>query len=170
MIIASRMIAITVKAVLCEGRVQYCLLESTSYRSRFAVLAGTVSCCAIVAAVAPRQLAGMKTVGISLVAPTDAERWYSPGKRDYVDNSRRSGIIPPMILTLDAKRRLTLPTSLVSAQPGDNFEAVFDPEEDAVIFRRLSKNTNWLTVLKGCPVKMDDLPPRRREFPKRLKL
>jgi hypothetical protein len=112
----------------------------------------------------------MKTVGISLVAPTDAERWYSPGERDYVDNSRRSGIIPPMILTLDAKRRLTLPTSLVSAQPGDNFEAVFDPEEDAVIFRRLSKNTNWLTVLKGCPVKMDDLPPRRREFPKRLKL
>jgi hypothetical protein len=75
-----------------------------------------------------------------------------------------------MILTLDAKRRLTLPASLVSAQPGDNFEAVFDPEEDAVIFRRLSKNTNWLTVLKGCPVKMDDLPPRKREFPKRLKL
>jgi len=67
---------------------------------------------------------------------------------DQVDNLRRSGIIPPMILTLDAKRRLTLPASLVSAQPGDNFEAVFDPEE----------------------VKMDDLPPRRREFPKRLKL
>ena len=94
----------------------------------------------------------------------------APGDGDYVDNSRRSGIIPPMILTLDAKRRLTLPTNLVSAQPGDNFEAVFDPEEDAVIFRRLSKNKNWLTVLKGCPVKMDDLPPRRREFPKRLKL
>jgi hypothetical protein len=83
---------------------------------------------------------------------------------------RRRGMIPLMILTLDAKRRLTLPASLVSAQPGDNFEAIFDPEEDAVIFRRLSKNTNWLTVLKGCPVKMDDLPPRRREFPKRLKL
>ena len=94
----------------------------------------------------------------------------SPGEGDFVDNSRRSGIIPPVILTLDAKRRLTLPASLVSAQPGDNFEAIFDPEEDAVIFRRLSKNTNWLAVLKGCPVKMDDLPPRRREFPKRLKL
>jgi len=39
-----------------------------------------------------------------------------------------------MILTLDAKRRLTLPASLVSARPGDNFEAVFDPEEDAVIW------------------------------------
>lgn len=97
-------------------------------------------------------------------------RGIAPGEGDYIDNPRRSGTIPPMILTLDAKRRLTLPTSLVSAQPGDNFEAVFDPEEDAVIFRRLSKNTNWLTVLKGCPVKMDDLPPRRREFPKRLKL
>jgi hypothetical protein len=75
-----------------------------------------------------------------------------------------------MILTLDAKRRLTLPASLVPAQPGDHFEAVFDPEEDAVIFRRLSKNTDWLTVLKGCPVKIEDLPPRRREFPKRLAL
>jgi len=75
-----------------------------------------------------------------------------------------------MILTLDAKRRLTLPANLVSARPGDNFEAVFDPEEDAVIFRRLSKNTNWLAVLKRCPVKMDDPPPRSREFPKRLKL
>jgi homoserine dehydrogenase len=27
-------------------------------------------------------------------------------------------------------------------------------------------NADWLTILKGCPVKMDDLPPRRREFPK----
>jgi hypothetical protein len=44
-----------------------------------------------------------------------------------------------MILTLDAKRRLTLPASLVP-------------------------------VLKACPVKMDDPPPRRSEFPKRLKL
>jgi hypothetical protein len=94
----------------------------------------------------------------------------APEEGDYVDNPRRGGIIPPMILTLDGKRRLTLPATLVSAQPGDNFEAVFDPEEDAVIFRRLSKKSNWLTVLKGCPVKMDDLPPRRREFPKRLKL
>ena len=75
-----------------------------------------------------------------------------------------------MILTLDAKRRLTRPASLVSAQPGDNFEAIFDPEEDAVIFRRLSKKTNWLTVLNGCPVTMDDLAPRRREFPRPRKL
>jgi hypothetical protein len=75
-----------------------------------------------------------------------------------------------MILTLDAKRRLTLPSSLVAAQPGDHFEAEFDVEEDAIVFRRLAKNADWLTILKGCPVKMDDLPSRRREFPKRLKL
>jgi hypothetical protein len=47
--------------------------------------------------------------------------------------------------------------------------AIIEPT-DAVIFRRLSKNTNWLTVLKGCPLKMDDLPQRKRELPKRLKL
>ena len=75
-----------------------------------------------------------------------------------------------MILTLDAKRRLTLPASLLPAQPGDHFQAEFDPEEDAVVFRRIAKNADWLSVLKACPVKMDDLPPRRREFPKRLEL
>ena len=83
--------------------------------------------------------------------------------------ARYGAIILPMILTLDLKRRLTLPASLVPAQPGDHFEAEFDAEEDAVIFRRISKNVDWLSVLKGCPVKMDDLPPRRREFPKRLR-
>ena len=75
-----------------------------------------------------------------------------------------------MILTLDAKRRLTLPASLLPAQPGDHFQAEFDPEEDAVVFRRIAKNTDWLSVPKACPVKMDDLPPRGREFPKRPKL
>jgi hypothetical protein len=87
-----------------------------------------------------------------------------------VDNPRSGGIVPPMILTLDAKRRLTLPASLVPARPGDHFRAEFHPEEDAVVFRRIAKNSDWLKVLKACPVKMDDLPPRRREFPKRLKL
>jgi hypothetical protein len=75
-----------------------------------------------------------------------------------------------MILILDAKRRLTLPASLVLAQPDDHFRAEFDPEEDAVVFRRIAKKADWLNVLKACPVKMDDLPPRRRGFPKRLKL
>ena len=75
-----------------------------------------------------------------------------------------------MILTLDGKRRLTLPATLVSAQPDDHFQAEFDPEEDAVVFRRLPKRADWLTVLKSCPVKMDDLSPRRREYPERLKV
>jgi hypothetical protein len=75
-----------------------------------------------------------------------------------------------MILTLDAKRRLTLPASLVPAQPGDHFQAEFDPDEDAVVLRRIARNADWLNVLKACPVRMDDLPSRRREFLKRLKL
>ena len=75
-----------------------------------------------------------------------------------------------MILTLDAKRRLTLPASLSTARPGDHFKAEFDPEEDALVFRRIAKHADWLEVLKECPVEMDDLPPRRREHPKRLKL
>jgi hypothetical protein len=75
-----------------------------------------------------------------------------------------------MILTLDSKRRLTVPASLVPAQPGDHFIAEFDAEEDAIVFRRIAKRPNWLAVLKSCPVKMDDLPARSREYPKRRKL
>jgi hypothetical protein len=75
-----------------------------------------------------------------------------------------------VILTLDAKRRLTIPASLSPAQPGDHFKAEFDSEEDAIVFRRIAKHADWLAVLKACPVKMDDLPTRSREYPKRLKL
>jgi hypothetical protein len=68
-----------------------------------------------------------------------------------------------MILVLDAKRRLTLPASLLPAEPGDYFEADFDAEEDAVVFRRLSKSKDWLSVMKECPVSMDDLPSRSKD-------
>jgi hypothetical protein len=73
-----------------------------------------------------------------------------------------------MILTLDSKRRLTIPASLAPAKPGDYFKAEFDPEEDTIVFRRISTRPNWLKVLKECPVSMDDLPARSVEFPKRL--
>ena len=75
-----------------------------------------------------------------------------------------------MILTLDAKRRLTLPASLAPTQPGDHFKAEFDPAEDTLVFRRVAAKGNWLDVLKACPGSMDDLPPRRRVRPKRRKL
>ena len=75
-----------------------------------------------------------------------------------------------MILTLDAKRRVTFPASLAPAKPGDHFKAEFDPEEDTLTFRRVARKGDWLEILKACPVSMDDLPPRRRTLPKRPKL
>jgi len=75
-----------------------------------------------------------------------------------------------MIVALDSKRRLTVPVALAPTAPGDYFEAQFDPEEDTLVFRRIAKNSDWLAVLKACPVSMDDVPPRRREFPRRRKL
>jgi hypothetical protein len=66
-----------------------------------------------------------------------------------------------MIVTLDAKRRLTVPAVLAPASPGDYFDARFDAEEGAFVFRRLAGKKNWLTVLKACPVSPDDVPPRR---------
>ena len=77
---------------------------------------------------------------------------------------------PTMILKLDAKRRLTVPASLMPASPGDHFTAEFDAEEDAIVFRRIPNRADWLDVLKSCPVSMDDLPHRSREYPKRPEL
>jgi len=75
-----------------------------------------------------------------------------------------------MILTLDAKRRLTVPANLAPAEPGDHFIAEFDPEEDAIVFRRLARRADWLEVLRACPVDMDDVPPRSRQLPKHRRL
>jgi hypothetical protein len=75
-----------------------------------------------------------------------------------------------MIVTLDAKRRLTIPAALAPASPGDYFEARFDAEEDALVFRRLAGKESWLTVLKACPVSPEDVPPRRRAPARRRKL
>ena len=75
-----------------------------------------------------------------------------------------------MIVTLDSKRRLTLPTALVAARPGQAFDARFDADEDALIFRRLPAKEDWLKVLAECPVPMDDIPRRRRELPKKRRL
>src|SRR5437660_12667164 len=69
---------------------------------------------------------------------------------------------PTMVVTLDAKRRLTVPAALAPAKPGDYFEAHFDAEEDAIVFRRLAGRESWLAVLKACPSSPDDVPPRRR--------
>jgi hypothetical protein len=75
-----------------------------------------------------------------------------------------------MIVTLDAKRRLSVPAALAPTKPGDQFDATFDVEEDAVIFRRVKRKANWLEVWKQCPVPMDDLPPRSRQLPRKPRL
>lgn len=75
-----------------------------------------------------------------------------------------------MLLTLDAKRRLTLPKKLVFVEAGDCFDASYDDNDQVIIFRKLPAKANWLKVLKSCPVPMDDVPPRSREMPKRIKL
>ena len=87
-----------------------------------------------------------------------------------LDNVRPVWDNPTMIVTLDAKRRVSIPAALAPAAPGDQFDARFDAEEDVVILRRLKPKPNWLEVWKQCPVPMDDLPPRSRELPKKNKL
>jgi hypothetical protein len=75
-----------------------------------------------------------------------------------------------MIVTLDQKRRLTVPVAVAPAVPGDAFDASFDEDEDAIVFRRVKRGRSWLDVLKACPVPMDDLPPRSREYLRRRKV
>ncbi len=75
-----------------------------------------------------------------------------------------------MLIRMDSKRRLTLPASVAPAMPGDTFEATFDADEDTVTFRRVAAQRDWLAVLAECPVPMDDVPPRRKEFARRREL
>lgn len=75
-----------------------------------------------------------------------------------------------MIVTLDSKRRVSIPLALAPASPGDQFDASFDPDDDVVILRRVKRKANWLDVWSQCPVPMNDLPKRRSELPKRRKL
>ena len=75
-----------------------------------------------------------------------------------------------MIVTLNAKRRLTVPVGLAPASPGDYFEVHFDAEEDSLVLRRLAGRESWLSVMKACPVSPDDVPPRRRAPARRRKL
>jgi hypothetical protein len=88
----------------------------------------------------------------------------------HVDNSGGRWDNPTMIVTLDSKRRLSVPTTLAPAKPGDQFDAIFDADDDTLVFHRIKRKANWLEVWKKCPVPMDDLPPRSRELPKKLKL
>ena len=69
-----------------------------------------------------------------------------------------------MIVRLDSKRRLTVPSAVMAAEPGDHFLVDFDADEEALVYRRITSKPDWLKVLKACPVPMDDLPPRRREY------
>lgn len=75
-----------------------------------------------------------------------------------------------MIIRMDSKRRLTLPASVAPAMPGDAFEATFDADEDVVTFRRVAAQLDWLAVLAECPVSMDEIPPRRKNFAAHRKL
>jgi hypothetical protein len=75
-----------------------------------------------------------------------------------------------MVVTLDDKRRVSIPAALAPASPGDQFDATFDPEEDTVTLRRIKRKTKWLDIWKQCPVPMDELPRRSREMAKKIKL
>lgn len=75
-----------------------------------------------------------------------------------------------MIVTLDKKRRVSIPVALAPATPGDQFDASFDRDEDTVILRRIKRKKGWLEAWKQCPYPMDDLPARGKEMPKKVKL
>ena len=75
-----------------------------------------------------------------------------------------------MIITLDSKRRVSIPAALAPAMPGDQFDASFDAEEDVVILRRVKRKANWLEIWRQCPVPMENVPLRSRELPKKLQL
>jgi hypothetical protein len=84
-----------------------------------------------------------------------------------IDAAARCLDYPDMIVTMDAKRRLTVPEAMANVAPGNRFEARFDAEQDAIVFRRVVVKADWLAVLRECPVPIDIVRRRRREFPRR---
>ena len=77
---------------------------------------------------------------------------------------------PTMIVTIDEKRRLTVPLALAPTTPGDAFDARFDDEEDAIVFVGSSEAEEWVDILKACPIPIEDLPRRSREYPRKPRL
>lgn len=57
-----------------------------------------------------------------------------------VEACRKEWDNPTMIVTLDEKRRLTVPVALAPAAPGDAFDARFDVDDDTIIFRRIKRS------------------------------
>ena len=91
---------------------------------------------------------------------------FGSRRETRLDDSRIGWDGPTMIVTMDAKRRVSIPASVAPGAPGDQFEARFDADEDVVILRRIKRKPNWLAIWKECPVPMDDLPPRSQALPK----
>jgi DNA-binding transcriptional regulator/RsmH inhibitor MraZ len=78
---------------------------------------------------------------------------------------------PTMLVKMDQKRRLSVPVKLAATvKAGDSFEATFDPEEGELTFRRINPQADWVELFEQCSVPMDDLPPRSRAYPKKLRL
>jgi hypothetical protein len=63
-----------------------------------------------------------------------------------------------MLITMNAKHRLTVPAAVEGFKPGDTFEVRFDLEEGEIVFRKINTRENWVDVMLACPYPMDDLP------------
>lgn len=61
-----------------------------------------------------------------------------------------------MIVVVDSEGRLPIPESLGQALPGEAFEVSAGDADGTVVLRRVGVKTDWLEVLKECPVPMDD--------------
>lgn len=75
-----------------------------------------------------------------------------------------------MLVTLDAKRRLAVPRQIASVTPGDQFDVSFDSHDNAIVFRRVHAQDNWLDVVGQCPVSIDDLPRHKPSLPRKRRL
>ncbi|MCZ7640784.1 MAG: hypothetical protein M5U12_34860 [Verrucomicrobia bacterium] len=57
-----------------------------------------------------------------------------------------------MIVTLDAKRRVSIPAALAPTAPGDQFDASFDAEDDVVVLRRIKAQGRLAGRVEAMPL------------------
>ena len=81
-----------------------------------------------------------------------------------------------MMTTLSDKGHVALPLTLrekYKLKPGDDFEIVVETADGGtpeITLRKRSAQTDWLEVLRGCPVKGFTIPARAKDLPRKVVL
>lgn len=65
---------------------------------------------------------------------------------------------------MDSKSKIKLPQETIVSKPESLPKESFNDESDSIMICDGSISGDWLVILADCPVAMENLRPRRRDF------